>query len=327
MLLRTYQIEEWVYRVLDAVRRGERVEDDAVELKRELPKLDKMAWRIGGHANAARGAPILWIIGVDEETGEVFGPPTEDDASLWARVEAQFDTRAPKPQFVRVRLGDSSVLALCMDTEAAPFVVKWKPPGGDVSEFGVPWRDGTRVRHARREDLVRILAPLVRRPTFEVHDLQVALWWHEQKPRASLEGELYVAHDGSSPVWYPDTAGFGMVTLDGGASFPLVPHLYDHPGPIQRDVPRSASFSRSARDLVVAGSGPLWIGAQIYISKLEPAGREGLDAAMRSKVARVEVMLRSSLGLQQTIDVSLERQRAEAGRAVFRLPPRRLALK
>jgi len=46
-----------------------------------------------------------------------------------------------------------TVVALYFETEKyAPFVVT-NPQGGYI-EFSMPWRDGTRLRAARREDLV-----------------------------------------------------------------------------------------------------------------------------------------------------------------------------
>ena len=60
------EIESWALRVLKDIAEKRRVEDATVELKAEWLEPVKAARRLGGHANAARGANILWLIGVDE---------------------------------------------------------------------------------------------------------------------------------------------------------------------------------------------------------------------------------------------------------------------
>ena len=59
------QIESWALRVIDCVKRGQPNEDFLVELKRDWIDEAKAARRIAGHANAARGENILWLIGFD----------------------------------------------------------------------------------------------------------------------------------------------------------------------------------------------------------------------------------------------------------------------
>ena len=63
------QIESWALRVIDCVKRGQPNEDFLVELKRDWIDEAKAARRIAGHANAARGENILWLIGFDEKEG------------------------------------------------------------------------------------------------------------------------------------------------------------------------------------------------------------------------------------------------------------------
>jgi hypothetical protein len=58
------------------------------------------------------------------------------------------------------------VVALFFGTERAPFVVK--NPGGGYPQFVVPWREGTLLRAAKRDELLRILSPLQRMPDIEV---------------------------------------------------------------------------------------------------------------------------------------------------------------
>ena len=76
------QIEAWALRIIDGVKGGSREEDSLVELKRVLPDPVKAARRIAGHANASRGEPILWLIGIDEEKG-IVGINQEKDLADW----------------------------------------------------------------------------------------------------------------------------------------------------------------------------------------------------------------------------------------------------
>jgi hypothetical protein len=68
--MKATEIDAWALRVIDQVVSGKPNEDSRVELKADWPiDYSKAARRIAGHANAARGDPILWLIGVDQATG------------------------------------------------------------------------------------------------------------------------------------------------------------------------------------------------------------------------------------------------------------------
>lgn len=60
------EVELWAIEVVDAVLAGQKLEDFRVELKSSWPEPRKAADRLAGHANAARGSGLLWLIGVDE---------------------------------------------------------------------------------------------------------------------------------------------------------------------------------------------------------------------------------------------------------------------
>jgi hypothetical protein len=65
--MQSHQIEAWALNAIDRVRSGQPNDDARVELEAGWPDdPKKAARRIAGHANAARGTPILWMIGVDE---------------------------------------------------------------------------------------------------------------------------------------------------------------------------------------------------------------------------------------------------------------------
>lgn len=154
------QVEAWALEVVDRVRRGEPIEDTRVELKAALGEPEKLARRIAGHANASRGASILWLFGVDEESG-VVGCAKAEFTEWWAKVSRQFDELPPEPLDLVVPTEDGPVVAVLFETDRAPFVVR-NPlygKGGSV-ELEVPWREGTATRTARRRDLIRLLAPI-----------------------------------------------------------------------------------------------------------------------------------------------------------------------
>lgn len=160
------QIEAWALQIIDGIKDGALTEDSLVELKRTFPEAPKAARRIAGHANAARGESILWLIGVDERQGIVGINNDIDLASWWPQVESCFDGIAPYLTDLIVPSEDKRVIALLFETDRAPFVVK-NSYGGAI-QFEVPWRSGTKIRSAKREEIIRIIAPLERIPDLEI---------------------------------------------------------------------------------------------------------------------------------------------------------------
>jgi hypothetical protein len=163
--MRTHEIESRARSIIARVKIGQLVEDREVELKADWPAPREAARRIAGHGNAAHGEPVLWLIGVDEKRG-VIGAGAIDLASWYPQVESQFDDHAPKVTSANFSVDGRMVVALLFETERAPFVVK--NPQGGYPEFSVPWREGTRLRAARRGELLRILSPLQQVPRFDV---------------------------------------------------------------------------------------------------------------------------------------------------------------
>lgn len=158
--MRVSEVERWAVEVIGAIERGDRGEDDRVEIKRQ-PKATPIenARRIAGHANQARDSDLLWIFGLDEDgTRHALVPDLLDPNKWWAPIEALFDEVAPSPVFAHV----DGLLAVGFDVERAPFVIKH--PDGQVSRE-VPWREGTRIRSANRYDLLRLLVPISRVPS------------------------------------------------------------------------------------------------------------------------------------------------------------------
>lgn len=165
--MRASDIETWALGIVERVEKGQPVEDARVELKRDWPlePID-MARRIAGHANAARGEPILWLIGVDQKGGQITGAPGRELADWWPQVRSRFDGLAPHlVRDLAVPYDGKTVVALLFETDRAPFVVTTK---GGPATHEVPWREATGIRSARRDELLRILVPAAKLPTYEL---------------------------------------------------------------------------------------------------------------------------------------------------------------
>lgn len=172
--MKSIEIESWALRVLERVKVRSPIEDSLVELKSTWPEAEKSARRIAAHANAARGEPILWLIGVDEKGG-VVGAALQELSSWFPKVEQFFVDVAPSLQHLNVTHEGKVVVALCFDTSRFPYVVK-NPAYGTVSgvrEYEVPWREGTRTRSASRNELILMLNPSVKVPKVEILDGEI----------------------------------------------------------------------------------------------------------------------------------------------------------
>lgn len=199
------QLEIWALNVINLVKSDKYKEDDLVELKTELPEANaKIARRIAGHANTARGEDILWLIGIDEksETNKIKGIDTDIDLANWyPSIQKHFIELAPKPSHINVLIDDKIILALGFETDRSPFVVKNQK---DPNFNEVPWREGTRVRSARRSDLILLLSPIEKLPNVEILNKKAYFYSSsfapinselgiKEKDRIDLMIELYIS--------------------------------------------------------------------------------------------------------------------------------------
>src|SRR4029077_3253342 len=154
------EVEIWAREIIGAVLDGSKSEDSKVEIKSELPTPEKAARQLAAHANAARGQSILWLIGIDEKARPLTDVQMTEMSDWWAGVSARFDGFPPRlEEDVNFIFDDKKLVALHFATsQEAPYVVRHKE-SGSFPEFDVPWREGTRVRAARRDELLRILVP------------------------------------------------------------------------------------------------------------------------------------------------------------------------
>ena len=184
--MRLVEIENWTLNVLHQVDSSQPNEDSRVELKADWIDPYKAARQMAGHANAARGDPILWLIGVDQQSGSV-GVDHAELADWLPQVYSHFEGASPEVIDVNISFQGKTVVALFVETDRAPFLVK-NPSFGDTAgvaiAYEVPWREGTATRTATRADLVRLLVPRLALPEIEIIDAQLMLskrdryyWW------------------------------------------------------------------------------------------------------------------------------------------------------
>jgi hypothetical protein len=163
MQLRRMQIEARAVQAVEAVLAGGRVEDDLIECKADWPDESKVR-QLAAHANAARGEPIIWLIGVDEKNHQVTKPRDIDPADWWAVMSKRFDEVFPELLHTTVHVDEGkTVVALAFTTDQAPYVITTGTQEGRA-EREVPIRVATGTRSAHRHDLIRMLARLVTVP-------------------------------------------------------------------------------------------------------------------------------------------------------------------
>src|SRR5687768_5866162 len=121
ILMTIPQIEHWAREVIERVKARQPVEDARVELKSDWPREHRKAARqIAGLANAARGEPVLFLVGVDEKAGTVSGAAMTDLVAWHAQVVRCFDSVSPIMHEHAFGIDGHTVVALQFDTIAPP---------------------------------------------------------------------------------------------------------------------------------------------------------------------------------------------------------------
>jgi hypothetical protein len=277
-------------------------------LKSEWPTdIAEVARQIAGHANAARGAPILWLIGVHQRKGAV-GALHEELSAWWPQVRAQFDEQlAPAIQDVNVPVHGKTVVALLFETDYAPFVVKnpsYNTPGGGRTQRDVPWRTATGTWSATRADLIRLLVPKQRLPDVEV--LSASLGYRIDKPGGSddlfnrwrLYMTLYMVPNSREQICIPFhkcSASFELPGVDRVlcTSFALNPP-YDYDTAPMNFSPRNKSLTivGTDREVLINGPGSLQLRAE----------HDSLSDE------RLQLQLARAVALQESVQVSVKLQ-------------------
>ena len=149
------EVKRWALEVIDRVKSQKPVEDTRVECKASWVEPYSIARQFAGHANAAKGESILWLMGIDEKQGIVTGVDRNDLANWYPQLVKNFDGVAPSLLAdLNLDVDSKTVVALMFDTSNAPFVIK--VPNTDRLE--IPWRQGTRTRSANRSEVLRIFS-------------------------------------------------------------------------------------------------------------------------------------------------------------------------
>lgn len=294
--MRPFEIESWVLRVVDQVTRNSHSEDSLVELKSAWPKPPAAARQIAAHANAARGAEILWIIGLDEDLG-VSGADPNELADWFSSVRSQFNQVCPSLQDLNIRIGDYTVVALLFQTDRAPYLVRnavFGTPGGGSVEWELPWREGRKTRTANREDIFHLVGPLVRLP--ELEWLKCSLSVRVETTNTGvmnqcwyLNGSMYVVPSGAESLVIPFHRCSVSVTLANGISINQWPGFHLSPprkfNLFQREGMSSSTDSMtiesSSSEVIISGPGRLRFEASIILD-LEPGpSSENISIALR----------------------------------------------
>ena len=251
--MRLIEIESWALRIVDQVARGQPNEDGRVELKTESPTdIPKAARQLAALANPSLGEMVLWIVGVDEKSRTIKGADAQELSNWWNKVEGQFDELAPSMQNIAVNVGGPVVVALAFGTERAPFVVK-SATGGQITRE-VPWREGNRTGSAHRSDLIRLLTPAVRMPSFEIlyADFRAdrSVSGHFGSAEASMS--IYVTPATADRVVFP-AHRFSLTAQQKGQAAWLAGNTHaDHPR-LSTSTSPSQLYLISGADIIVEG--------------------------------------------------------------------------
>ena len=138
--MRPSEIENWTLKKIEQLKAGEQIEESRVELKAIWINPQEAARKIAGHANAARGEEILWVIGIDENSHKIVGAKKEELAVWWEQVKSEFDGVVPSMTDINVVTNGTTIVSLLFEKDRAPFVVK-NPNYGkekDKIKFEVP---------------------------------------------------------------------------------------------------------------------------------------------------------------------------------------------
>ena len=152
-----FEVNSWALSILQQVRSRQPTEDTRVECKALWLDVKSVARQLAGMANAAKGEPILWLIGVDEKGATIPGTEHRELNNWYPQLVKEFDGVAPSLLVdLNINIDEKTVVALLFETTGAPFVIK--VPNTD--RLAVPWREGTRTRSATRAELIRLLSLL-----------------------------------------------------------------------------------------------------------------------------------------------------------------------
>lgn len=290
--MRLVQIESWALDVIHRVDAGQPNEDARVELKADWIDPQKAARLIAGHANSARGDPVLWLVGVDQVRG-VVGVDHKELANWLAAVVSEFNGMPPTMVDINVPYSGETVVALLFETDRAPFVIK-NPAFGVESgvsiAFEVPWREGTLTRTANRSDLIRLLVPMLNLPEVELLDGELVLSEYD-KYHWGLRIQLYITPQEGATVVIPFHRCEAMVKLPALEApidlgdIRLAPPYKGIPGPLGSGMERdSYTVANTGNELILQGPGCVNLSGAAWADEL-PTELEGSTVEVQAKLS------------------------------------------
>ena len=256
--MRSIDVEVWTIKIIDNVLAGKPNEDSRVELKAIWPeeKPKHIARQLAAHANASRGEPILWIIGVNQRKREVQDAQHLEVARWYEKIKACFvDQEAPVLQDLNINYEDKTVVALLFDTERFPFLIK------HTNEiFEVPWREGTLTRSAKRLELLKLLIPYQLSPRIELLSGSIMIRKYQNgELRWILDIQIYIEPANEQPLYIPfRRCEAGMIIANENVIFEevkLAPPYSGYGGFMRNNVSRNLSktIENSPDELLVYG--------------------------------------------------------------------------
>lgn len=257
--MNTQQLQILLQPIIKAILDGRPVEDTRIEVKSVWIDHSPAAHRLAGHANASRGEPIIWILGIDEKKRKVTGVDTFEMDNWIKAVEKYFDGEAPAlVTHTNIHIEDKTIVALYFETHlAAPFVVKNSE--GGYPQFTVPWRSATRLRAAKREEIIEILRSVVRVPevrimganlTVSVENNEVGTSYPQSDKKFfswKLSADLYFTPQTQEKIVIPYALCYANFRVENYGSFRL-PIKFSATG-------ESATIVCAASELVISGAG------------------------------------------------------------------------
>lgn len=255
------RIEDWALSVIRRVKDSHIVEDARIELKADWPEHYKAARRIAGHANSAHGNHILWLIGIDESTGAI-SKLSDDIATWWRSVRAYFDGVTPELSELAIHLEEGVVYALYFETSRAPYLVKnpaHGQQGGGPVALEVPWREGTSVRTATRNDLIQILVPQVLTPDISILSGYIHFSEREEGQTHSelfISCELYIIPKGDERLVFPRHLQSLETFINNELIAPTPEFYFPSPNsPLIPTLKSSFTIESTSSELIVSGPG------------------------------------------------------------------------
>lgn len=230
--MRAIDLETRVLAAVDQIRRGQQVETDFIECKREWPE-DKKARQLAGSLNRAAGDPVIYIVGIDEKTGLVTDVSGTDVLNWWNQIIPKFDQTPPeitRHMDVVVDSNGEKIVALVFASDRAPYVIK---TGLGNPSLEIPIREGSGTRSARRDEVLRMLMPTVKVPTAVALDgnfyseyypavnqdhYEDGRYSQEEGMRCNGQLRLYFEHSGRETITLPGHGMRGTLKV-GGETF------------------------------------------------------------------------------------------------------------